>query len=70
MRLILHPDGEATWCEIKLRSNSILVGVIYRPPNSSRDKNLLLSDLIRLSENFSNTSQVLLCGDFNFSEIN
>ena len=64
-----HSYEEAIWSEVKIGGKSVLVGAIYRPPNTSRDKNLLLSDLVRLSELYDKNSQVVLCGDFNFGEI-
>ena len=43
--------------------------MIYRPPNCSREQNLSLNDLVKLSDTYHKESQVLICGDFNFSEI-
>ena len=64
-----HSYKEAVWCEIKLKSKSVLVGTIYRPPSSTSDKNKLLNDLIKLTDEYSKDSQILICGDFNYGEI-
>ena len=48
----------------------MLIGAIYRPPATAREKNNLLCDLVKLSGDYDNESQVLICGDFNFKEIN
>ena len=64
-----HAYDEAVWCEVKVQNKCVLVGTIYRPPASVREKNDLICDLIRLSGDYNNESQVFICGDFNFKEI-
>ena len=64
-----HEYEGAVWCEIKLNDNKFLVGTIYRVPTSSHEVNLLLCDLLKLSDNYHKEAQVLICGDFDFSEI-
>ena len=65
-----HAYDESVWCELIFQNKKVLIGTIYRPPASVREKNDLLCDLIRVSGDYNNESQVLLCGDFNFKEIN
>ena len=65
-----HAYGESVWCEITFRNKCVLIGAIYRPPATAREKNNLLCDLVRLSGDYNKESQVLICGDFNFKEIN
>lgn len=65
-----HTYKEAVWCEILLQSKRVLFGVIDRPPASTREVNNLLCDVVRLSGEYNNESQVCICGDFNFNEIN
>ena len=62
---------ESCWVEICLRGNDkLLVGCIYRSPNSqlTNDKRLF-EDLQRVSE-VSDYSHVMICGDFNFPDVN
>jgi len=59
---------EHLWISLKLRGSDVLtVGCIYRSPSSSVDTNTkLLCDLLRMSVT---TSHYLLCGDFNYPNI-
>ena len=50
-----------------LSDKNILIGCIYRAPSSSRENNDLLCDLIRLSDNYNQQTQMLICGDFNYN---
>ena len=36
-----HQYKESVWCKIRLRSKCLLAGVTYRPPNCSREQNLV-----------------------------
>ena len=60
---------DTPWCEIKCVDINIMLGVVYRPPSSPIDINQKLCDLLRLSEDVSRDSQILVCGDFNFGNI-
>ena len=62
-----HLFNESVWCEISFRDKCMLIGCIYRAPSSSRENNDLLCDLIRLSDNYNQQSQMLICGDFNYN---
>ena len=64
-----HAYDESVWCELIFQNKKVLIGTIYRPPASVREKNDLLCDLIRVSGDYNNESQVLLRGDFDFREI-
>ena len=63
-----HLYEEAVWCEVNLDGKNILIGTVYRPPNSSREANDLLCDLISLSDRYDKESQVLICGDLHYNE--
>lgn len=60
---------ESIWCEIDLEGDDrLLVGCIYRSPNSSDDNN---TDINKALKQFSDgRSHVLIMGDFNHPEIN
>ena len=49
-----HAYREAAWCEIMLNNKKILIGVIYRPPSSTRE----LCNLIKVSGEYHNESLV------------
>ncbi|MCG8046087.1 MAG: reverse transcriptase family protein, partial [Candidatus Thiodiazotropha taylori] len=57
---------EAVWIEIVIRSKKVLIGGIYRPPNSNNDYfNLLLESIDRAHS--TNTQDIVITGDFNFN---
>lgn len=61
-------DGSC-WCELRLSGNDkLLIGCVYRSPNSdSKNNDLIISDLKNVcSKSFSH---VLICGDFNLPGI-
>jgi hypothetical protein len=59
---------ESVWCELSLKSrDSLLIGVLYRSPNSSSDNDKVLNSLLP-SMTFSR-SHTLIVGDFNHPEI-
>ena len=64
-----HEYAEAVWCEVTVGDKSVLVGSVYRPPSTSREMNSLFHDLIKIADDHSKYSQILLCGDFNFGGI-
>ena len=61
---------EYCWCEIKLEGKDrLLIGCIYRSPNSNDENNSKLSqDLTKICSKLN--SHVLICGDFNYPNIN
>eukprot|EP00794_Sanderia_malayensis_P019527 gene19527-21456_t len=63
-------EPEAVWCEVKLEGkNRLLVGCIYRSPNSNILGNSNTLDLIKKASTMKN-SHLLIMGDFNHPEIN
>lgn len=61
---------EAVWCEINITNNKkVLVGLVYRSPNSTENNNLLLNDLIKQIGNYPFAYKVIM-GDFNYRTIN
>ncbi|XP_033126841.1 uncharacterized protein LOC117124646 [Anneissia japonica] len=61
---------ESVWVKVNLRVNeSILIGCVYRSPNSSNNNNLLLLELLKKADDF-NVDHVVVVGDFNYKFIN
>ncbi len=62
---------ESCWCEISLqREERLLVGCVYRSPNSDLVNNTkLISGLKKVCDG-TNFTHLLICGDFNLPEIN
>ena len=63
--------NDSMWCWVKLTNNTkILVGCIYRAPNSSEENNdKIIRQIFRANE-VAGQSRILLMGDFNLKEIN
>ena len=61
---------EGCWCEIKLKGqDKLLVGCIYRSPNSDASNNeSMMKDIREICNNIQHT-HLLLCGDFNIPGI-
>ena len=59
---------ETVACQVKFGEQKLFVGCIYRPSNSPIDYNEIVRQTIRKISN-SYRGQVLICGDFNFREI-
>ena len=57
-----NPDIEATWLEVKIRSQRLLVGCIYRPPDFGGFYDIFRPILERISVNRNN---VIITGDLN-----
>ena len=56
---------EAIWLEVRIKSKKILIGGIYRPPNSSSDYfNLMLESIDRTHN--TNIYDVIITGDLNY----
>ena len=62
---------ESCWCEISLANNDrLLLGCIYRSPNSPNENNdQMRKDLTEIT-NSKSYSHILICGDFNYPGIN
>lgn len=60
---------ESVWAKCKLnKTDKLLIGVIYRSPNSSEENNERLNDSFRKLSN-TDYSHILIMGDFNFPGI-
>ena len=60
---------ESVWCVIRLKDNdNLLIGCIYRSPNSSQENNDCLLHLIRAVCG-RRSSHLLIMGDFKYSEV-
>ena len=60
---------EACWCVIDLdRHDKLLLGLVYRSPNSDEENNIALNNMIS-SINEENFSRTVVMGDFNYREI-
>ena len=60
----------SAWSVIKLSTNkSLLVGVVYRSPNSSDQNNLNMLTILGIAAR-AKCSQLVICGDFNLPLIN
>ena len=58
---------ESTWCKINLSGgDNIIIGCVYRSPNSTHENNLNLFDTIR-DISGGNPSHLLILGDFNIN---
>ena len=61
--------SESVWCQINLKNNDkMIVGCIYRSPNSTIENNKELFQLLN-SVNNKHFSHILIVGDFNCKEI-
>ena len=59
----------STWCTVLLKDGKrVLVGVIYRSPNSMQENNKKMMEVLRASSS-TNTDYLLVCGDFNLPKI-
>ena len=56
-------SDDAVWCEIRLhRGDEMIVGCIYRSPNSTRDNNKLLLDMMQTSNDDSYSRVIIMHG--------
>ena len=62
---------ESVWCEMKLGNNDkLLIGCIYRSPNSTLENNPRLNKMIIDAARLKTFTHVLIGGDFNYPGIN
>ena len=59
-----HVCLEATWIDITIKSQKLLIGSIYRPPDSSSFLSTFASTMDRI---WLRRSNIILLGDFNFN---
>ena len=68
--LTLSNFSESVCCSIQLANDDKpLVGCVYRSPGSSKNNNIKLNALLKNAFQLD-FSHVLICGDFNYKEIN
>lgn len=61
---------ESVWVKIKLRgSDELLVGCVYKSPNSDKDNLSLLNKMIVEASQMKQFSHLLIMGDFNYPRI-
>lgn len=61
---------ESVWCLLETETDKILIGCIYRSPNSSEENNQrLLNQLQEVITSYSHT-HVVIVGDFNLPNVN
>ena len=62
--------NESCWVRLKLKgTDSLLIGNIYRSPSSTKENNLKLLELLRLTSQ-EKDSHMLVVGDFNYGSVN
>ncbi len=66
---LLTSYEEAVWCEITLKGqDKLIVGSVYRSPNSGQDNNTELANMLR-NIAAQHASHLLIMGDLNFPQI-
>ena len=58
---------DCLWINIKSTEETILFGCIYRRPCSTLQQDIIVRDML---DKASKSENILICGDFNFKEIN
>ncbi len=58
---------EAIWVEVKIKSRTILIGGIYRPPNSKADYTDRIHESIERAKSLS-MNNIIVTGDFNLNQ--
>ena len=56
------------WVKINIKSSTVLIGCIYRSPNSTQENNTQLINLLQKAVDL-NSGTTLIMGDFNYKEI-
>jgi len=59
---------EGVWCRIPMKSKSLIIGNIYRSPNSNLDNSK--SIFAAITEICQQEADIMVCGDFNMKDIN
>ena len=60
---------ESMWCMIRSNNEPVLIGVIYRSPNSKEQNNINLLSVIEMATKQGSNMKLLLMGNFNFPQI-
>ena len=58
-------NTECIWVEVCVDHKKLLIGTLYRSPNSSNDMLIVIENSIGLANN-TNIHAILITGDFNF----
>ena len=67
---VMHNFRDCVWCKVSLdKGDKLIIGCMYRSPNSSVEKNNELYDMLK-NVCASNPAHILILGDFNSKEIN
>jgi hypothetical protein len=62
--------NDSVWCIIKLSEGiNMLIGVVYRSPNSSKENDDKLLKLLTSTTELAGILRILITGDFNVPEI-
>ena len=69
MRNAQTGQTDMVWCEVKTRSEWILIGCIYRPPNSELNPVLSILEEVGVLMTSGEYTGVIVAGDFNLREI-
>ena len=65
-------NTEAVWCGVRVNSEKLLIGCIYRPPNTDRCESETINKLIGQASKACDTKRctvTMICGDFNLPEL-
>ncbi|XP_040074594.2 uncharacterized protein LOC120846785, partial [Ixodes scapularis] len=60
-------DVESLWCKVSFDYYSVVVGVVYRPPNSDHK---CLYNLYDYMQQHIKNQRIIMAGDFNIPEVN
>jgi endonuclease/exonuclease/phosphatase family metal-dependent hydrolase len=61
---------ESVWIKLKLKGNDeLLVGCIYKSPNSDKENLSLLNKMIIKASQMKQFSHLLIMGDFNYPKL-
>lgn len=60
---------EAVWVEVTIKNKTVLIGGVYRPPNSTVEYFNLIKESVDRAFN-TNIKDILILGDFNYNMLN
>ena len=60
---------DSVWCSVKTNEKTLLIGVCYRSPQSSKENNMKLLSVMDKAVTQSGYYRILIMGDFNFKDI-
>ena len=60
---------DSVWCSVKTNEKTLLIGVCYRSPQSSKENNMKLLSVMDKPVTQSGYGRILIMGDFNFKDI-